>query len=675
MQKIPVTRFLVIFFSTILILLTISVFLEYKKFKHAQATVNELIHKSLRRQQILTSIQKASVYTRVNVLTDLLYRENRTASNNLVRQKIVRNDQYYLDYQNLIVDEYEQQLFDSVQVFRSLNNRIWQRINETNYKIDEKELSDLFEDFQYANISLAEYVKQRDALMIEEANLKFSEIEKLNQVTGTALIVLLVIMGIIIGRTVKVMSNKNSILAINERKYWMFSEQTSEIIEKCDANDKIIYANEPFKKTFEYTDEELANLSLNDILADPSQNLNKPLPGFEDVIMNVHKVFISKSGKKIYLEGNILLEYKNKKFIGSIGFFNDVTEKKQLEESLVASEVKFRNLFNMAPNPMWVIDSETYRFLLVNNAAIKHYGFSKEEFASKTIFDISPKEDIPEIKESISRWMHEISEHAKQSKVYTGHSRHMKKPNEIIEVEIYYTPLILNDKTDILSISIDVTERNQSEHKITRAIIKAQEDERYEIGGELHDNVCQILAAAKMSLGMLKRSLDPSAIGLFNQSQHSIKLATEEIRNLSHRLAPAFFNNTSLEEAFKSLVKTFYLDDTSHISMYIDNKIKTYPVNRDVQLNLYRILQEQLRNIIKYANGTLVEIDVLVHNDKLKMRIADNGVGFNVSEVKRGIGLSNMKRRAELFGGKIKIESSPGKGCEVLVTIPIKEIY
>ncbi len=440
------------------------------------------------------------------------------------------------------------------------------------------------------------------------------------------------------------------------------------------ANGKIIYANDSFKKRLGYDDEELANLTLNDILADPSQNLNKPLPGFQDVITNVHKVFVSKSGKKIYLEGNILLEYKNKKFAGSTGFFNDVTEKKQLEESLVASEVKFRNLFNLAPNPMWVIDSVSYRFLVVNNAAIKHYGYSQEEFAGKTIFDIRPKEDIPEIKENILSWIDEINGPAKQSKVYRGLSRHIKKSNEIIEVEIYNTPIILNDKTDILSIAIDVTERNYNEHKITRAIIKAQEDERYEIGGELHDNVCQILAAAKMSLGMLKRSLDPSATGLYNQSQDAIILATEEIRNLSHRLAPAFFNNTSLQESFESLIRTFNLDDSYRISFYIDEQMEKYPVNRDVQLNLYRILQEQLRNIMKYAKGTVVEIDVLLHNDKLKLRIADNGVGFNVNEVKSGIGLSNMKRRAELFAGKIQIESSPGKGCEVLVTIPANEI-
>lgn len=226
----------------------------------------------------------------------------------------------------------------------------------------------------------------------------------------------------------------------------------------------------------------------------------------------------------------------------------------------------------------------------------------------------------------------------------------------------------------ILTISIDVTEQNQYENKITRAIIKTQEDERYEIGSELHDNVCQILAAAKMSLSMLKPSLTPSVTNLYNQSCRSILLATEEIRNLSHRLAPAFFDKIKLDEAFESLLKNFNIEDKYYISICFDNIAKNYPINKEIQLNLYRILQEQLRNIIKYAKATTISIDVLIYNGRLKMRIADNGIGFDVNQVMKGIGLANMRRRAELFSGKLHINSSPDNGCEILITIPLHEM-
>src|SRR6185312_8495286 len=243
-----------------------------------------------------------------------------------------------------------------------------------------------------------------------------------------------------------------------------------------------------------------------------------------------------------------------------------------------------------------------------------------------------PREDVKKVEEDIFKWKNDIDSLGQNTRVYRGSFRHLKKSNDLIEVEIYHTPNIIENKKDILSIAIDVTERNQNEHKITRAIIKAQEDERYEIGGELHDNVCQILGAAKMSLGRLKPSISTANIDLYDELHKLIVLGIEETRNLSHRLAPAFFNNTTLKETFQSLVKTFNMDDAYTVNMYLDKKIENYPVSCDVKLNLYRIMQEQLRNIIKHAKGTLIEVDLLLHNDKLKFRIADNGIGFNVDQ-------------------------------------------
>ena len=215
--------------------------------------------------------------------------------------------------------------------------------------------------------------------------------------------------------------------------------------------------------------------------------------------------------------------------------------KKELEESLVASELKFRNFFNLAPIPMWVIDPTTNKFISVNKSAVKHYGYSEDEFFNMTVFDIRKGESILKESEDVER-VKEETLRLTCDKTAKFNFYHLKKDGEKIEVEIYTSPILINDRKCILSISIDVTERNHFENKITKAIIKTQEDERYEIGTELHDNVCQILAAAKMSLGMIGPSLDLSVIQSYNQSCDAILLATKEIRNLSHRLAPAFFD-------------------------------------------------------------------------------------------------------------------------------------
>jgi PAS domain S-box-containing protein len=353
-----------------------------------------------------------------------------------------------------------------------------------------------------------------------------------------------------------------------------------------------------------------------------------------------------------------------------MGFFNDVTEKKKLEQSLVASELKFRNFFNLAPIPMWVIDPLTNKFILVNKAAVGHYGYSEDEFFDMRIFDIragddnlKESEDVTNVKEKTLSLRHDE----------TGrfNFNYLKKGGEKIEAEIYTSPILINDKQCILTVSIDVTERNQFENKITKAIIKAQEDERYEIGSELHDNVCQILAAAKINLGMIRPSLEPSVMQYYNQSSDAILLATKEIRNLSHRLVPSFFENTKLEEAFESLLQTFNVKGNYNISMHFDNSSKNILIDQEIQLNLYRILQEQLRNIINHSSCTDIEVNLFVCHNLLHMRIADNGIGFEVNDIKQGIGLTNMKRRAELFSGKLHINTSLGQGCEVMIIIPM----
>jgi signal transduction histidine kinase len=208
-------------------------------------------------------------------------------------------------------------------------------------------------------------------------------------------------------------------------------------------------------------------------------------------------------------------------------------------------------------------------------------------------------------------------------------------------------------------------------HQITKAIIKTQEDERFEIGSELHDNVCQILAATGISLSRLKNSLKGPELELYDQSSKGIRIATEEIRNLSHRLAPAFFDNTTLEEAFEGLLKSFNVRSICKVYMHFDFCERSQRLNTDLQLNLYRILQEQLRNILKDAECSAIEITVSVCRQRLKMRIADNGKGFDLHSAKGGIGLANMKRRAELFGGKMHVRSSPGNGTEIIVDVPV----
>jgi len=341
-------------------------------------------------------------------------------------------------------------------------------------------------------------------------------------------------------------------------------------------------------------------------------------------------------------------------------------ERRKTISQIKESEKRYSDLFNLSPQPMWVFDSVSFRFVQVNKATVDLYGYSEEEFLNMTLMDIKQAQDIePTIRQ--------LRDEQPGIGIFKQTVKHHKKSGEVIDVEIYSTPITIRDGVFRSVIAIDVTEKNLNEHKIIKAIIKTQEDERYEIGGELHDNVCQILAASQMSLGMLKETISDTRLPVYEKCKSYIKMALDEIRNLSHRLAPAFFDESNFEEAFSRLFKTFNLEANHKVLLHFDNNIARYPMSLDIQLNIYRILQEQLRNIVKYAKANLIEIDVVIIENKLKMSITDNGVGFEVDAVKRGIGLSNMKRRAELFSGRFEIISSPGHGCIIIVEIPLKE--
>lgn len=353
----------------------------------------------------------------------------------------------------------------------------------------------------------------------------------------------------------------------------------------------------------------------------------------------------------------------------------DITQRKKAEETLKRyteelekSEKRYSDLFNLSPQPMWLYNPRTLKFVHANKAAIRQYGYTETEFLNMRIMDIMTEDQIVKTRELIMKDKLEPD----SPDGFSRSSRHHKKNGEIIDVEIYNSPIIINETMLRSVIAIDVTEKKQYEYNITKAIIKAQEDERYEIGGELHDNVCQILAACKMSLGMLKDAIPAVKAPYYNQCNDYIKMVSEDIRNLSNDLAPAFLKESNLPEAFGRMLNSFNIDHHYKTQLHCSENVKNYPLSFELQQNLYRILQEQLKNIARHAHASSIEVDVAIENNKLDMQILDNGAGFVVKDTKDGIGFTNIKRRVELYSGKIDIESSPGNGCKISLMIPLR---
>lgn len=136
-------------------------------------------------------------------------------------------------------------------------------------------------------------------------------------------------------------------------------------------------------------------------------------------------------------------------------------ERAQLQAEVKASEEKYRLLFQASPMPMWVFDRDSLKFLAVNEAAIRHYGFPREEFLSMTIADIRPKEDVPKLVDAVSRSVPGLSD--------VELWRHRKKDGTIIDVEITSDPINFAGKDAELILSHDVTEQRKAQEKVRQS--------------------------------------------------------------------------------------------------------------------------------------------------------------------------------------------------------------
>lgn len=226
--------------------------------------------------------------------------------------------------------------------------------------------------------------------------------------------------------------------------------------------------------------------------------------------------------------------------------------------------------------------------------------------------------------------------------------------------------------TRLIGAMQDVTHETQEEMRISEAIVEAQEAERQQLGMELHDNVNQILSVSLLYLGLAKEQQGKEAefSGTLDITKKHISDAIHEIRKLSHQLAPATTEDVSLKDVFESLTDSLTSNSKTDVRLHFDD-VELQKISIDIQTALFRILQEQLNNIFKHADAGAVDIWLTVSNGAITLRIRDNGKGFDQKQVHKGIGLRNMKRRAEMYQGRFVCNSSPGQGCELIVTIPL----
>ena len=222
---------------------------------------------------------------------------------------------------------------------------------------------------------------------------------------------------------------------------------------------------------------------------------------------------------------------------------------------------------------------------------------------------------------------------------------------------------------------LELTTFKQKQQTIAmRSMLEGQERERARIARDLHDGLGNLLSTVKVTVGNLGlKSNTHSTPELFQSANTMIDEACKEVRKISHEMMPQALERLGLTKALEDLVLTA---DQVHGFQAIFNVYgEERKLNEATEMMLFRITQELMNNIIKYARATEVTVQLTYGDDWLNLTVEDDGVGFDTqsTEAKAGMGLKSIAFRAAHIGGQYEIESKPGRGTMASINLPLKE--
>jgi PAS domain S-box-containing protein len=412
--------------------------------------------------------------------------------------------------------------------------------------------------------------------------------------------------------------------------------------------------------------------------------LDLVLPAYHDAFkQSIKDVFNGKSvkldfeirgfkGKKLFMETHCVpLKNAAGDIISLLSVTRDITESKNAQALLLASEEQYKDLFNNNPSCIFIWDLDTLKYIEVNQASVDLYGYSRKEFLQLTVLDIRPAAECA----GFLKVVNEIRQDETYNKTNTW--RHISKEGKSLFMEISSHIIMYNGTKAMLAIANNVTEKIKLENslnsereirhqQITEAVITGQEKERTELGEELHDNINQILASTKLYIECALKDNKPRK-DLIEESKLLLEKAMTEIRNLSKSLLPPSLGEIGLLQALQEMVDN--IKQVNQLLISIEwNDTNEDEICSKLKLTIFRIVQEQLNNVIKHAEAQKVIISIKKAEQQLIVSIQDNGLGFNTSLKKNGVGLRNISSRAGVNNGSVAIISQPGEGCELVVT-------
>ena len=366
--------------------------------------------------------------------------------------------------------------------------------------------------------------------------------------------------------------------------------------------------------------------------------------------------------------------YEDGQPVRMIGATQDISLRKSVELQLLESEQKLSLIARQMVNAVVITDAAN-RITWVNQAFTRFSEYEENEVMGKIPTEFLFGSEVSsttmqKLKETIKDrkpFDLEILNFSKSRRKYWMHLQGQPIVNELGIFERYFT--IATDITERVELEKKlVQERKTKQREITDAVLTAHENEREDIGKELHDNLNQILGAAKLYIELAKTDDTKRDMALEKSSGYIVRVINE-IRRISKTLAPPGMM-LGLFENINSIVDDLSVNNSLLIN-FTHETVEEDDLNEKLQLAIFRIVQEQTNNIVKHAKATLATINLSRIANEIVLMITDNGVGCDISKVKKGVGIINIRSRVELYGGSVRIVSMTDNGYELKVVMPV----
>jgi PAS domain S-box-containing protein len=361
------------------------------------------------------------------------------------------------------------------------------------------------------------------------------------------------------------------------------------------------------------------------------------------------------------------------RFIGYRGAASDITEEFHAQQAVRESEANFRGIFNVVPDPLIVRD-EFDVIRQINPAACRFFGAHQPgDLLGKNWYDLYPPEEKAA---AIKRSRLLVQPH---TPLPVAKRRFLRLDGRIIVGESTALMLVKREGRRVLTVIHDSSEREavakqyeMLQHELTRQVIATREQERRALSIELHDRVGQTLTAARFNLDFLREQIPEDARPLVEDGLTNVhdllRTMSSHVRDLMADLHPPALDDHGLRTAL-----AFHLDNMAQrtsIETQIHGLDFKPRLPQDKALMLFRIAQEALHNILKHANCTRALVSLSSDDREFRMSIADNGVGFDPSQVNSSkFGLRIMRERAESIGARLEILQVKDLGTQIIVTL------